>query len=192
MNPALDLLRKLYFYCIPTSKGRQRFLYRHRVFAGIGKNLFWQPRKLPADPKFIRLHDNVVVAADVTFINHDVLYLLLGRLDPRQNFEHVKPIEVMDNVFIGLGATILPGVTIGPNAVVAAGSVVTKDVPPGTVVGGSPARVIGSFDKLAEKRLAECLYESRHVKSSRGPLRAAYEWKRWDSQKKRVFKDGAT
>ena len=47
---------------------------------------------------------------------------------------------------------ILPNVKIGPNAIVAAGAVVTKDVPEGTIVGGNPARVIGSFDDLMEKR----------------------------------------
>ena len=53
-----------------------------------------------------------------------------------------KPIVIHDNVWIATGAIVLPGVTIGEGAVVAAGAVVTKDVPPWTVVGGNPARVI--------------------------------------------------
>lgn len=61
----------------------------------------------------------------------------------------------MDNVFIGCNSTILYGVKIGPNAVVAAGSLVTKDVPPGSVVAGVPARVIGSFEDLYNKRINE-------------------------------------
>lgn len=48
----------------------------------------------------------------------------------------------------------MAGVTIGPNAIVAAGSIVNKDVPEGTVVGGVPARVIGSFEELRLKREA--------------------------------------
>ena len=52
------------------------------------------------------------------------------------------PIVVKDNVWIGAHATILAGVTIGENAVVAAGAVVTKDVPANTIVGGVPARVL--------------------------------------------------
>ena len=58
------------------------------------------------------------------------------------NFE----INVGDKVWIGAGSIILPGVTIGDGAMVAAGSVVTKDVPSRAVVGGNPARVIGSVD----------------------------------------------
>jgi acetyltransferase-like isoleucine patch superfamily enzyme len=56
-----------------------------------------------------------------------------------------KPIVIERNVWIAAGATIIGGVTIGENSVVAAGSVVTKDVPPNTLVGGNPARVIRSI-----------------------------------------------
>lgn len=55
------------------------------------------------------------------------------------------PVRVGDNVWIGLGTTILPGVTIGNGAVIAAGSVVTTDVMPNTLVGGVPARLIRSL-----------------------------------------------
>ena len=61
-------------------------------------------------------------------------------------------IEVMDNVFIGCNSTILGGVRIGPNAIVAAGSVVTKDVLPNTVVAGNPAKKIRTFDDYVLKR----------------------------------------
>ncbi len=180
INQKKELLRKLFFFCLPSSGARMRYIRKHKVFASVGKNFFWQPRKLPADPKFIRFHNNVAVAADVTFINHDVLYIMLRNLDRRQNVEHAGCIEVMDNVFIGLGAKILPGVKIGPNAIVAAGAVVTKDVPPGTVVGGCPARVIGDFDAVAKKRLAESLMLRPKGLSGRGADRAAYEWSRWE------------
>jgi len=55
-------------------------------------------------------------------------------------------IHIRKNAWIGAGATILPGVTIGENAVVAAGAVVSKDVPTNTIVGGVPAKIIKSID----------------------------------------------
>jgi acetyltransferase-like isoleucine patch superfamily enzyme len=55
------------------------------------------------------------------------------------------PVKISDNVWIGMNATILKGVTIGENSVVAAGSVVTKSVPPNTVVAGNPAIVVKTF-----------------------------------------------
>jgi acetyltransferase-like isoleucine patch superfamily enzyme len=57
----------------------------------------------------------------------------------------------MDNVFIGSGSVIMPNVRIGPNVIVAAGSIVTKDVPEVVIVAGIPAKVIGSFDDFYEK-----------------------------------------
>ncbi|MGH6680055.1 MAG: DapH/DapD/GlmU-related protein [Bradyrhizobium sp.] len=56
-----------------------------------------------------------------------------------------KPIAIERNVWIAAGATIIGGVTVGENSVVAAGSVVIKSVPPNTLVGGNPARVIRSI-----------------------------------------------
>lgn len=58
----------------------------------------------------------------------------------------------MDNCFIGSHSVILEGVRIGPKAIVAAGAVVTKDVPEGSIVGGNPAKVIGSFYDLMDRR----------------------------------------
>ncbi len=53
-----------------------------------------------------------------------------------------KPVRICKNAWIGAGATILPGVTVGENAVVAAAAVVTKDVPANAIVGGNPAKLI--------------------------------------------------
>ena len=60
----------------------------------------------------------------------------------QQGNQKEQPVTIMDDVWIGARAIILPGVTIGQGAIVAAGAVVTKDVPPFAIVGGVPARLI--------------------------------------------------
>lgn len=182
-NELKILMQKIWFYCLPTSTLRVKYIYKHNVFGECGEKLFFQPRKLPADPKFIRLHDNVIIAADVTFVTHDVIYLLLRNIDAKLDAQHLDCIEVMDNVFIGLGTIILPGVKIGPNAIIAAGSVITKDVPPYSVVGGNPAKIIGTFDELIKKRKAESeILYSQHI-SGKGIERAKYAWNMFEHKK---------
>ncbi len=56
------------------------------------------------------------------------------------------PVHIKRNAWIGMGAIILPGVTIGENAIIAAGAVVSKDVPDNALVGGTPAKMIKSLD----------------------------------------------
>lgn len=188
MQLLAEVIKKLYFFCLPTSTARMNYLIKHQVFGSYGENCFFQPRKLPPDPKMLRLHNNVAVGADVTFYSHDVIYLVFSKLDPAQRYEHMGCIEVMDNCFIGGHSIILPNVRIGPNAIVAAGSVVTKDVPEGTIVGGNPAVVIGSFDALFEKRKKEA--EAVQAKYGRfDPRRAEVEWERFYQQRQQTGKE---
>ena len=83
----------------------------------------------------ITLEDNVQIGPHVTIVtdNHD--------FDNRYVLT-CKPVRICKNAWIGANAAIMPGVTVGDNAVVAGGAVVTKDVPANTVVGGNPAKVI--------------------------------------------------
>lgn len=135
---------------------RTKYIVKHGFFAQTGDNFFFQPRILPINAEYIKFHDNVAVATNVTFVCHDVIQKVFNNIDPEKPVKKKYGcIEVMDNVFIGSNSTILYDVRIGPNAIVAAGSIVTKDVPPGTVVAGVPARVIGRFEDLYEKRLQE-------------------------------------
>lgn len=147
-----DQLKKIRIALILDSKKRTNYIIKHNIFGQVGENFFFQPRIIPSDPKLIKFHNNVTVTSNVTFVNHDVFHEGLNRLGKGTFSYYSREIEVFDNVFIGCNSTILPGVKIGPNAVIAAGSVVTKDVKENTVVAGNPARVIETFDEYLEKR----------------------------------------
>jgi len=96
----------------------------------------------------VTIEDGVFIGHGVTFIND--LYPRAtteeGSLQTEQDWK-VIPTLVKKRASIGSGATILAGVTIGEEAIVGAGSVVTKDVPPRTVVAGNPARVLRKLDE---------------------------------------------
>lgn len=134
---------------------RAQYARKKHIYAGVGDNVTIQPLWLPLYPELIKFHNNIVVASGVRFITHDAAHRVLGLTFPERKFrENTGCIEIMDNVFIGAGATILYNTRIGPNALIAAGSVVLQDVPANTVYGGVPSRQIGIFSDYAEKRAA--------------------------------------
>jgi acetyltransferase-like isoleucine patch superfamily enzyme len=104
----------------------------NNVFVNLGVTLYASER--------ISIGDHTLIGDQCVIYDTDFHQVHPGS-EPR-----VSPITIGRNVWIGRGAFILPGVMIGDHAVVAAASVVTKDVPPRTVVGGSPAHEISTFD----------------------------------------------
>ena len=118
----------------------------------LGGGIFWQPRTFPTDPELISIGDNVMIASGVEFINHDIVAHMLNKKYDTHDFQPMKGcISIGDNVMIGAGTVILPNVRIGSNVVIGAGSIVCKDIPDNVVAAGVPCRVVGEFDKLAEK-----------------------------------------
>ncbi|UXR78480.1 MULTISPECIES: sugar O-acetyltransferase [unclassified Staphylococcus] len=107
----------------------------------IGKHVFINSNVMFTDLGGITLEDHVLIGPRVNLItvNHDI--------DPQTRRSLIlKPITIKRNAWIGAAATILPGVTIGENAVVGANALVTKDVPPNTIVGGNPARILNTIE----------------------------------------------
>lgn len=103
----------------------------------VGKNVFINAGCQFQDHGGIVLEDGVLVGHNtvIATLNHDQDYRRRSSLLP-------APVRVCRDVWIGAGCVICPGVTIGEHSIVAAGAVVTKDVPPDVMVGGVPARVI--------------------------------------------------
>lgn len=93
-----------------------------------------------SDPHLVTIGDHVGIAAHCHLIAHDA--------SPQRfiGYTRVGRITIGNRVFIGQRAMILPGVTIGDNVIIAAGSVVTRDVPSGSIAGGNPAKVIRELD----------------------------------------------
>jgi acetyltransferase-like isoleucine patch superfamily enzyme len=106
-----------------------------------------------SEPYLIRIGNHVTVTTGVKFITHDGGTWVFRREDP--DFDVFGPIEVKDNVFIGIGTIVMPGVTIGENCVIGARSVVSTDIPPNSVAVGVPARVIMSLDEYRAKKLPQ-------------------------------------
>ncbi|MBR1660556.1 MAG: sugar O-acetyltransferase [Oscillospiraceae bacterium] len=113
----------------------------------IGDNFTGNYNLTLLDIREIRIGDNVMIGPNtmITTVNHP--------LTPKGRREHLgiaKPVNIGNDVWIGGGCVILPGVTIGNNVVVAAGAVVTKDIPDNTLVGGVPARFIKNIENDVE------------------------------------------
>ncbi|WP_128331511.1 sugar O-acetyltransferase [Apibacter sp. HY039] len=106
-------------------------------FIRLGKKVFINSGCIFMDRGGITLEDGVFVGPNVNIIteNHSEIPELRSNV-------YAKPILVKSNAWIGAAAILLPGVTIGENSIVAAGSVVTKDVPDSTIVAGNPAKII--------------------------------------------------
>ncbi len=106
-------------------------------FTRIGKNVYINHLCSMLDMGTITIGDNVLIGPKVNILSEE------HPVDPTERKAlMVRPVVIKNGAWIGAGATILPGVTVGENSVVAAGAVVNKDVPDNTVVGGIPAKVL--------------------------------------------------
>lgn len=156
-----------------TAKGYEQWLRQQGVVIGIGLRLFNHNsiRFDISSPGLIHIGDNVSITADVTVLTHDFCSSVF-----REVYADYVPgrskVTIGNNVYIGQRAMILRGVTIGDNVIVAAGSIVTKDIPANSVVAGIPAKVVSTLDeyytKRKDKMKAEALQYARDLYHFRG------------------------
>ena len=105
----------------------------------------------------VTIEDNVFVGHNVTFINDAYPRATTGGGELQTEADwRVEPTVVRKGASIGSGSTLLCNISVGENAIVGAGSVVTKDVPPNAIVAGNPARILRYIDGSLESRNASC------------------------------------
>jgi acetyltransferase-like isoleucine patch superfamily enzyme len=109
-----------------------------------------------SEPYLISIGRNVRFAPRVALITHDGGIAVIRTLNPHRygKIHKFGRIDIRDNCVVGWGVIILPGVTIGPDCVVAAGSVVTRSIPPGVLAAGNPAKPVMTIRQYGEWSLA--------------------------------------
>ena len=163
LDPELDALREqahVLFrqYNLTQDAGERQALLR-RLLGGVGEHTLVEPPFYCSYGRHITLGDHVYINFACTVLDNAAVsignYVMIGpnaqlytaahALEPaarNAGWETAHPIRIGDNVWIGGGAIVLPGVNIGRDAVIGAGAVVTREVAANTVVAGNPARVI--------------------------------------------------
>ena len=155
--------QKLRLYNTSTEDDDQRSLLQD-ILGGIGENVkIWTPFNCVYGEN-IQLGDHVFLNLNCMFIDNNRIKIGdHGMLGPGvqiytaahpleaaardEGWEVTKPVTIGNSVWIGGSAILLPGVNVGDKAVIGAGAVVTRDVPPGVVVAGNPARIIREIDQ---------------------------------------------
>lgn len=161
MTAIKRIFKKLYYlfiisryhpYTVPN-------FYRKYIGVKIGEGCRIMDKRLGlfgSEPYLIEIGDNVTLAEDVKLITHDGGVAVLRKEHPGLNV--YGRITIHDNCFIGVNAIILPGVIIGKNSVIGAGSVVTRDVPDDSVVAGVPAKKICSINEYKIRALEKGVF----------------------------------
>jgi acetyltransferase-like isoleucine patch superfamily enzyme len=135
----LNLYRKLFW----SSENYARF---QGVTIGLNCNI--QNVSFGSEPYLIEIGDHVQITDGTKFFTHGGAWIFREEY-PKLDF--FGKVTIKNNVYIGNNCLIMPGVTIGSNVILAAGSVVTKSISANSIVGGNPARIIGDVNAFLEK-----------------------------------------
>lgn len=125
-------------------------IYARAVGLKFGQDCFIATKNFSSEPYLIEIGNHVQITQGVIIHTHGGAHCA-RRKHPK--FDFFGKVIIQDWVYIGTNAQILPGVTIGENSLVAAGSIVTKSVPPNVVVAGNPARIICTVEDFIQKNI---------------------------------------
>jgi acetyltransferase-like isoleucine patch superfamily enzyme len=128
-------------------------VYLRHLGGAVGSECRILTTSFGSEPWLITIGNNVTITSGVKILTHDgATWLMRDEKGRRYSYKKTK---IGNNVFIGVNAIIMPGVIISDEVIVAAGSVVTKSIPQGSIVGGNPAKVIGDFHDYKTNALNE-------------------------------------
>lgn len=150
---------KMFLYSRGNAYKNAEYIRRHQILYHMGEGGYYHPWKLPGEPALVSIGDNVWISSNVRFITHDMSGDMLSHhpvygkdMEEVHSSYYMGKIIVGNNVMIGADVILMYDVTIGDDCIIAAGSVVTKDIPAGTVVAGVPAKPVGKLEDFVSKR----------------------------------------
>ncbi len=172
----LGLIEK---YLVRDPWKKAAFYKRHHYFHSIGEECYIAIHIWPIESYLMELGNNVWITGGVQIIHHDASVQVVRKALNYPWLDKIGRIRIGDNVFIGNHSILMPGINIGNNCIIGAGTVVSKDVLDNTVVAGNPMRVICSFEEYAEKCLKhtqEYPWREKTTGAELHDIRVKYFW----------------
>ena len=137
----------------------------------VGKDvIFIEAPKFGSEPYLIEIGDRTKITANCTFINHDGAMYVIRSMEKFADARNFGRIKIGKNCFIGNNCTILPGVEMGDNCILGAGSVLNSSTLPNSVYAGVPAKFICTIDEYGEKALKNNVLYPRDLEKNRAML----------------------
>lgn len=139
----------------------------------VGKDvIFVEAPKFGSEPYLIEIGDRTKITANCTFINHDGAMYVIRSMEKYADARNFGRIKIGKNCFIGNNCTILPGVEMGDNSILGAGSVLSSSMPPNSVYAGVPAKFISTIEDYGGKALLYNTLYPRELETERPLLDA--------------------
>lgn len=143
------------------------------IGVNLGKNcLLYRSIEWPSEPYLVTIGNNVQLTRGVAIHTHGGGNVIRRKVP---DFDAFGKVTIKDWAYVGSHSQIMPGVTIGEGALVAAGSVVTKSVPDGMVVGGNPAKIICSVDEYLKRNIQYNVHTKGLTEKKKKKLLAAMD-----------------